>query len=351
MISVEIPKQEIIIKLIPDKIYNEKLRNKIEEYKNKLGEEINKIGEKTYFYGFRSKYDVGVSIMKYIKTNKIAENLTNAGIKLLEIIKYYNLVNKDLRIFFNAELPGSFVYAMKYYTFKEKIKMEWIASSYVPDKNNTALEDKFGLWKNNPDKWLMNKNFNGDITSIENLKYIMNYFSNENNKVDLYTSDIGGVIDYTKDSELEMIQLDFMQAIYGLISLRKGGSMVLKQFSFFHGFNMSLILIYSSMFEKFYISKPSTSRPINSEIYLIGVNFIKLNININEIINNFTNISSLLNLNLYDISSLLKAQEILYEQQIYHLNELIKFIQTKKQNDNYIKKNNIIINNYITSYL
>jgi len=56
--------------------------------------------------------------------------------------------------------------------------------------------------------------------------------------------------------------LDLMQAIYELISLKNDGIIILKQFSFFNKSN-------ASMFNKFYICKPVTSRSINNRLFRI----------------------------------------------------------------------------------
>lgn len=342
MISTKIISQKITIKPVEDEIYFKELLELLEKKKNELGTLTDKIGEDVYYHQYRKKYDIGVKIMYHIKSNNIGQNLTNAGIKLLEIMNYYNM--KPKHAFFNAELPGSFIFATNYYT---KGKIDWIASSYVPNNDNTALDDKFGLWKKYPEKWLMNEKFNGDITDLKNLEWIQEYFITHD-KVDFYTSDIGTVIDYTKDPEIEMAQLDLMQAIYGLISLDKGGSMILKQFSFFHKFNIALIAIYASMFEQFYVCKPSTSRPINSETYLIGIGFNGLTININDILQHFSNIKALCDC---IPNGIFDSLQTLTNQQIHHLNELNKFISTRQMNKSYVKNNDSLVDYYIKNYL
>ena len=60
------------------------------------------------------------------------------------------------------------------------------------------------------------------------------------------------------------------QVICGLVSLKNGGHLVCKMFLFFSKFNMSLLSILNNLFDEFYISKPVSSRPANSEIYIIG---------------------------------------------------------------------------------
>jgi hypothetical protein len=88
-------------------------------------------------------------------------------------------------------------------------------------------------------------------------------------KVDLYTSDVGIEMKYGEDFEKKTFMLDLMQAIYELISLKNDGIIILKQFSFFNKSNAALIALYASMFNKFYICKPVTSRSINNRLFRI----------------------------------------------------------------------------------
>jgi hypothetical protein len=63
------------------------------------------------------------------------------------------------------------------------------------------------------------------------------------------------------------------QILTGLLALAVGGHFVTKQFTFVTPFSRSLIAIVASLFEETYITKPKTSRPTNSEVYLVGKGF------------------------------------------------------------------------------
>jgi hypothetical protein len=67
--------------------------------------------------------------------------------------------------------------------------------------------------------------------------------------------------------------LNYGQILSGLISLAPGGNFVVKQDTFLTPFSRSLIAVVASLFEETYIAKPMTSRPDNSEIYLVGKGF------------------------------------------------------------------------------
>lgn len=103
---------------------------------------------------------------------------------------------------------------------------------------------------------------------------------------------------------------------------------ILKQFSFFNKSNAALIV---SMFDKFQICKPTTSRAINNENYLIGIGFLGLNIDINK----------LLKIIIYEKSIIeVIPDDILTN----HQSMIEKFIITNKQ---YIEKNKKLANEFI----
>ena len=55
--------------------------------------------------------------------------------------------------------------------------------------------------------------------------------------------------------------------------LKNGGTLVTKQYTFFKWENISIHAILTNLFRKVYIAKPITSRPANSETYVVGINF------------------------------------------------------------------------------
>lgn len=123
-----------------------------------------------------------------------AQVVTNAWLKIYEIITQMKMIpphtTKPIRAFFNAELPGAFTVAVNHYikTFCPKAPYTWVASSYYAPENTTGdvstiLGDKYGLYTQNPDNWLMDApsttgdekkdkgiaRNNGDITNPDNI--------------------------------------------------------------------------------------------------------------------------------------------------------------------------------------
>lgn len=312
--------QEIIITGMP-KIYNDvadyKL-TKFQDVKTKLNAAKSSL-DKYFADEFISKefqqitaiLDLYRPLRYHIANTYNAQVVTNAWLKCYEMVSYYKLINDNTRdnnedvddnniitAFCNAELPGGFICAINQFIetmMNNDAKFNWRASSLVigNDTENRiqALGDVYNLWKCNPDNWLMSVNVddanvnnktgsnsyinNGDVTSYDNLVDIdMKIREFADNGVDLYTHDLGiDVSDDFNEQELKNAYAHFGAAVAGLMTLKPGGCFIAKQYTFFETFTVNLIIIYASMFNDFYICKPLTSRPGNSEIYLVGKGF------------------------------------------------------------------------------
>ena len=194
----------------------------------------------------------------------------------------FSLLTGTKKIFCNAELPGAFL-AMIYRDIKGKCT--WQASSYLPggvsrDSKTSAeasrvndwyLDDIYGLFRKYPNNWLMGHDCDGDVTKTDTIIYHASKVS-----CDLYTSDIG--IDTSSDynaQEDATHQLNYGQIVDGLFTLADGGKLVTKQYTFSNPKTRSIMTVCAYLFEELYIAKPLTSRPFNSETYLVGKGFIK----------------------------------------------------------------------------
>lgn len=232
-----------------------------EPFKNKL------YGKTTYlFESFNCEKKKIVSLSNNF-------NITNAWMKAWELIDHFDLMPwKDVVHFDNASYPGSFILAAHHYATTHEKKYSWYASSLSTDTKEVKnhLEDKYDLRKNYPDKWLMSSTNDGDVSNPEN---IVN-FQYQIPQVDLYTSDLGFDVsqDYNAQERLHLTA-HYGQLLSGLMVLKPGANLLVKQFTFFQEVNICNIAIMTQFFDEVYISKPATSKPDNSEVYLVGKNF------------------------------------------------------------------------------
>jgi 23S rRNA U2552 (ribose-2'-O)-methylase RlmE/FtsJ len=224
--------------------------------------------------------------------------LSRSYYKMIEICKLLNIVDNNLdkiTSFHFAEGPGGFVEALcdlrnnkndTYYAMTLQDKNDlcvpgWRKSKFFLEKHqNVVIED--GITQD------------GNLLKKENLLYC---FKKYKNTCDIITGD--GGFDFSIDfnnQELISSNLIFSQIAYAVACQKKGGCFILKVFDTFTDISVDFIYLLSTIYESVYIVKPNTSRPANSEKYLICKNF-RLE-NVSEYINIFISIFKNLEKNL-----------------------------------------------------
>lgn len=267
------------------------LKGDLATVKSRIDDFIDKNEEKERYYAsITTLLDPFANFRRHVQKvlndryQKEAFYITNAFLKCWEMIYTFRLIpyhhSPNYTVFCNAEFPGAFIFAInKYITEQTKNpNYQWYANSLFPDKKDgVVLGDQFKLYEKYPGRWLMDgKENDGDVTKLKTIDVIHQKLGN---KVDLYTSDIGIGLDqsnFNKQEELEAV-LNLGQVLCGLSTLKKDGCMVCKMFLFFTPFNISLLSMLNDLFDEFYISKPATSRPGNSEIYIVGKGYYGYN--------------------------------------------------------------------------
>lgn len=204
------------------------------------------------------------------------QHVNNAFLKLIEIIIRFNLFNnkRNVSMIDNASAPGAFITASNYWvTTMMNGKLNWKASSLISADDNTALGDSYGLARIYPERYMMvNTKFNGDTTDVKYLRFVGSKYGAS---ADCYTSDIGMYIGEDGYNAQEAIQakLNLGQILMGLLVLKRGGTFVTKQYTHFSSFTVSIMAIVAICFEETWIAKPITSKPDNSEEYIVARGF------------------------------------------------------------------------------
>lgn len=266
-------------------INNEKkyFSKKLKELKSKLGiskEQMDEDWKNKIFSKYWREFDPFYHDKKVIAILGNTFNVTNAWLKCYELINYFNLIPDDVKDSFlhfdNAAFPGSFILSTHHYVNTHRkwgSKYKWNASSLlnINSQNSTPLEDKYELYKNYPKKWLMDENNNGDVLIRKNQE---DFIKKIGGIVDLYTSDLGFDVssDYN-NQELLQLPANIGQILSGILTLKKGGCFITKQYMTFEMTTISIMFALSQMFDEFYLCKPYTSREANSETYLVGKGF------------------------------------------------------------------------------
>lgn len=218
--------------------------------------------------------------LRYIVGIKFnGQNASNAWLKMYELVNHFGLITKDTKTYFgNSEMPGSFIMAFNHYNKTRNAGVtQWYASSIVAkDEAKNYLEDRYHLWKRYPDRWLMGGENNGDTTVVANIEdFARKLQAKSGGLADLYTSDAGiDVSSDWNDQERMEAKIHLGQTVAALETLRTGGNMALKTFTYFEPFSLGLLHILRGVFTELYICKPRSSRPSNSETYIVGKGYL-----------------------------------------------------------------------------
>ena len=225
-----------------------------------------------------------------------AEIVTNAWLKMFELMNFaHSLLDKlqksKTKKTFNslhvAEAPGNFLLSInhKLRTEYPSVEWNWLASSFrdlYSEGNVHYLEDQYGLISAFPNNWIFGADGDGDITSVANIRSFAQ--SLQDGECQLVTSDVKYVpIDVNFDEEENInIPVHLGHLLIALTSLSKGGIMILKEFTLFEAPSISMVYLMTQCFNNVRIVKPETSRPANSEIYIVGIDY-KKNLNLLQI--------------------------------------------------------------------
>jgi len=159
------------------------------------------------------------------------------------------------------------------------------------------------------------KNNKGDIMNKENIEYmIMNYEDN----IDLVVADGAFDMDIESNQEIESYSLFYHETYIALKVLKIGGHYVIKIFDISTFNTVNLIYYLYECFERVEIYKPYSSRPANSERYIVckslKYHYPEINIKINE---------SVAYLDIEFINQLLKCNEQYINRQVQFLQNII----------------------------
>lgn len=176
-----------------------------------------------------------------------------------------------------AEGPGGFIECLTDYKSKYNINISKMFGLTLLQQSLT--ENRVPFWKI-PRETCMHHNIclnkrNENVGDMYQMHCINQFVDRVGyDSADLVTAD-GGFdfsLDFNKQEE-NFIQL-FLSEVYTALLIQKlQGTFIVKVFDMFNEETISLVSILHSMYDKVFIVKPFTSRPANSEKYLVCVGF------------------------------------------------------------------------------
>lgn len=172
-----------------------------------------------------------------------------------------------------CEAPGGFIQACLEYKSKMYTSVQKCHTISLVDSNDHSIPKyNYNIVNNKYVNIINNKN--GDLCDIGTIISLSKLLKNK--PIKFITAD-GGITengDYNNKEPLH-IKLIIAQVFVSLLLLEKGGDMVLKIFDIHTNVTSHIIYLLSYLFTEVYITKPLTSRPTNSEKYLVCKGYIK----------------------------------------------------------------------------
>ncbi|CAL4121150.1 unnamed protein product, partial [Meganyctiphanes norvegica] len=153
---------------------------------------------------------------------------------------------------------------------------QWIGNTLNPYYEGTPLEqciteDRF-IFLTLPN-WHFGKDDTGDIMSKENVHQLIER-TKDVGPIQLVTAD-GSFDCQGNPAEQEPMThpLHLCEVVAGMSVLTKGGSLVVKKFTFFEIASVNLLYLLCCNFEIVTVYKPATSKQGNSEVYVVARNY------------------------------------------------------------------------------
>ena len=203
--------------------------------------------------------------------------LSRSYYKLWEIIMDFNLLNYNypIKTAHIAEGPGGFVEAVVNYRKKNKFYNDQVFAMTLK-----SLDKGVPGW--NKAENFLNKNKNisisygqdgtGNIYVLKNIIHFKKIIGNSG--CEFITGD--GGFDFSENfnnQEQLSYQLIFSQIVIALTVQKIGGTFVCKFFDSYSLLTVKFLWLLNNVYESVIITKPLTSRPANSEKYIVCQNF------------------------------------------------------------------------------
>uniref|UniRef100_A0A182NJY7 Cap-specific mRNA (nucleoside-2'-O-)-methyltransferase 2 n=1 Tax=Anopheles dirus TaxID=7168 RepID=A0A182NJY7_9DIPT len=254
---------------------------KLQDQKRRLNEVKNRLNdfEISDWHQHTRRRSSLLPILNELRYRIRAEFVTQAFAKLYECVSAYGLIDTDLKELYSVHLceaPGAFVTGLNHYIrlhCAPRTRWRWFACTLNPYyegncPGNMIPDDRFIL--HTLDSWCFGADGTGDIMVRENRNAIIRR-RQRFPAVHLVTAD--GSIDclnVPEEQEERVARLHLAETVLALSLLSAGQHFVLKMFTLFEHSSVSLLFLLHHCFDELHVFKPCTSKPGNSEVYIVA---------------------------------------------------------------------------------
>lgn len=228
-------------------------------------------------------------VNKQIRHNFHPELCTQAWCKFHEILCFDQVLpdsalsSKSVAAVHICEAPGAFICSLNHYlkSHHKNVRYKWLACTLNPyyegnDADSCVADDR--LIFRTLEQWCFGPDNTGSIFSESLLEDVLKK-AKAFDTVCLVTAD--GSFNCQKNpakQELDTSRLKFAELLYGLSILDVDGSFVLKIFTPLEYTSIQLLFILCCTFDSVKIRKPATSKPGNSELYVVAKGYKKMDL-------------------------------------------------------------------------
>jgi len=263
-------------------VLNEEEYNKLISYKNKIDLINNtKLWDKSK--KISNDYELIYLPNKNMKSDSISkyEPLSRSYFKLWEILHDYKLLDqkKHIRVGALAEGPGGFIEACVNYRKKYLGNCNLLYNDRIYAITLKSINKDIPGWNKAKNYLKRNPNINicygkDNTGNIYNMDNILDFSKKFNQDADFITADGGFDFSYNFNKQEQLsYRIILCEIVSALHIQKKGGSFICKFYDMYTQITASIIYFLISLYDYVYIDKPFTSRPANSEKYIICKGF------------------------------------------------------------------------------
>jgi len=336
--------------------------------KNKLLQDtVTKYKEKITYYHNNKSWDKYKKLSNEYEliftTPNTGTNISNYNpvsrsfFKLWEILNDFDDIifkknNAKYKSLFLAEGPGGFSEAFIKYRIMKGFKDDEYHGITLKSNNDKNIPE----WKLQKDIMKKLKIYygidnTGNLYNYDNILYLTEVL--KENSVDFITAD--GGFDFSLDfnaQENVSFKLILCEIMASIKLQKKGGIFILKIFDMFTEYTLKLVQIIKEYYKELYIIKPLTSRPANSEKYLLFVNFNNtdkedLTNKLENLVKNYSNETKDIFFKNIEYNAYILHNLVLYNleysiKQVFYIQQTIDYINYFNENKNDSELNEIL---------
>lgn len=308
---------------------NNRVHDHLQTYKDMINEYYkNKLWDK--YKKFANDFELVFTSCNGFPNISSYNSISRSFFKLWEILHDFHseldhvLCRPSLKCCFLAEGPGGFLEAFSKFRKSNSQDIYYGMTLISPNKTVPSWKIPKSISTESNIQILYGSDGTGDIYHLHNIDHTLATVGQ--NTCDFITADGGFDFSNAFNKQEDMSLLLVCCEIYNALLLQKpGGVFVLKIFDICNSITIKLINILHDCYEQVFLTKPFSSRPANSEKYVICINFREVETNILKCLRtciqerNMNALDFYLNINIHILESIVYFNSCYIRKQAFNI--------------------------------